>query len=197
MKLTQIKSVIYHNKGYLIRYVKNPVKSGYFLEALCRLDSLIDSMIINLLLAAHPENEGLLGYLESHKAFIPIKVAHLLKEQEIIEYNLIKKIKKFKDCRNMVVHKPHGDLDLAIKETHFHETQGICHDCEGCFADHLKSLGFTDLNEYAISVLKKKVEEGIEIYAKLEKTLKIAEKLRKKKDKKLEQRFKKKRNYRA
>jgi uncharacterized protein YutE (UPF0331/DUF86 family) len=172
MNKKQIKSLLDHDDGYLVRFVEIPSSKGYFIEAVSRLDGMLDEKIIQIASLTLNDSRYIILKLKKENAIIPMRLAVLLKKENIFDKKLLDKIERFKECRNKLVHVVHGEHDLALKESGFFEKEGVCYNCIGCIQEHLNSLGAKNLDDYAQKVLKDKINNGIVLFRELQNILK-------------------------
>ena len=176
MNKKELKSLLDHDDGYLVRFVEIPSSKGYFIEAVSRLDGMIDEKIIQIASVTLNDSIYLILRLREENAIIPMRLAVLLKKEDIFDNKILDKIERFKECRNKLVHVVHGEHDIALKESKFLEKEGVCYNCIGCLNEHLNSLGAKNLDDYAQKVLKDKISNGIILFKELQNTLKKSNK---------------------
>ena len=176
MNKKQIKSLLDHDDGYLVRFVEIPSSKGYFIEAVSRLDGMIDEKIMQIASLTLNDSKHVILKLREENAIIPMRLAVLLKKEDIFDKKLLDKIERFKECRNKLVHVVHGEHGIALKESGFFEKEGVCYNCIGCINEHLNSLGAKNLDDYAQKVLKDKVDNGIALFRELQDILRKSNK---------------------
>ena len=163
----EFQDILSHDDGYIIRFVEIPTSKEYFIEAISRLDGMIDKKIIEIASVSLNDSNRIIFRLKDENAINPTRLAIFLKKEGILDNSIQNKIEKFKECRNKVVHIMHGEHDVALKESKFFEKEGICYNCIGCLNEHLNNLGSKNLEDYTKKVLKNKIKEGLDIYKQL------------------------------
>ena len=167
-KEKNVQGSINHKDDYIKRYVEKPFSREYFIEAFSRLDSLLDSLIFEIL-DTHFEftKNNLLFKLFHKSALVPVRVAKVLQDEELIDSKMVKQIEEFKSCRNILVHNTDGQFEIILKESGFYKKKHVCRNCRGCIEEHLTKIGEPCLKHYSIKILRQKLDIGLSAYNSL------------------------------
>ncbi len=146
-------------KGILLDEVEKPAKQGYYIEALARLDALVDLLIEALIVNHFREQAKPIQAVEKvldKKDFSGAVKAKLLLNEGVIPLYLYKQVREFKEVRNTASH------NLFYKEI-LGERRAKAKGVEGA-----RDVGVERLGE---DQLRDGVEKGRQLYAALYETL--------------------------
>lgn len=179
----KLKQMFRHHDGYLKRYVIDAVKKGFYIEAICRLDAILDELAITLLKMSNSESIHILTLLDHTGSLKKEGIIQALSHTRIIKVEVAENYRELKDCRNKIVHKVHGEFEVALQESGFRRKKNFCVDCYECNREDdenkskhcekiLMESGEKNWEEYSKKILKKKIRMGIKTYKAMKNALK-------------------------
>lgn len=122
MKSKEIKKRIKDSKKDLEEVIYVATESGFYTEVIVRSSALMDEMIVGAYATLYPRSADLIFELHDLGALNYDILAKGLVNDKYLAQETYDKMRKVKKLRNVLAHKPHGDLDYAFDE-HYKEEE--------------------------------------------------------------------------
>ncbi len=106
------------------KHVREPANNWYFIEAFGSADALIDDSLEFLLKSVYSDSKsqelinGLMS-LRGKTNFYGLRIAEILKANNIIDKDLFEQLKIWKTARNTVAHNKYAEYGLVVTKSGF------------------------------------------------------------------------------